>query len=203
MFWLQAQTLHLIWEHKCHLSYLGYTSSKNRQVVANGPVPSVLLHFCQLLTQREGASLPSFCWLRRITGWLRFAETSWGHLVQFTLLPFPPRAWWPGPRWDGFWISSGMETVWEIWTMLYQRRARFCCRPTTCIHLPGQIEAGKQCCPKMYWLSLKRSPVKIPAAVLNTGTLAYARSEAFKSHKYPLFLLSNKKTLNQLGKTAN
>lgn len=44
---------------------------------------------------------------------------------------------------------------------------------------------------------------EIPAAVLSTGTLAYTRSEAFLSHKYMLFLLSSKKTLNQLGKTAN
>lgn len=108
----------------------------------------------------------------------------------------PPRDGCPGPWWDGFWISSGMDNA--------------------CVgnldHAPplpvviSQGIWGKQallCCPKMYRLSLKRSPVKIPAAVLNTGTLAYARSEAFKSHKYTLFLLSSKKTLNQLGKTAN
>lgn len=182
---------------KCHLPYLGYTSSKNRLVVENGPFLSVLLHLCQVLTHRQGASLPSFCWLRRITGWLRFAETSWGHLLQFPLLKKDhiemdaqdhdemafeyPQAW--------------IMPVWEIWTMLHH-------------YLQSSPRAiwGRQallCCPKTYRLFLKRSPVKIPAAVLNTGTLAYARSEAFKSHKYTLFLLSSKKTLNQLGKTAN
>lgn len=151
---------------------------------------------CSWLTER-GASLPSFCWLRRITSWLRFAETSWGHLVQFPLLKKDhleldaqdhdemvfeyPQVW--------------IMPVWEIWTMLHHY-----------LYSSPRAIWGRQamlCCPKMYRLSLKRSPVKIPAAVLNTGTLAYARSEAFKSHKYTLFLLSSKKTLNQLGKTAN
>lgn len=189
---------------------LAYPSSNNRLVVANGSFLSVLLHFGQLLTHSEGTSIPSLCWLKRITGWLRFAETSWGHLGQFPLLK---KGHLELHAQDHDEMVFEYPQAWRLHlrgrsvTTLHQRKSTFLLPPPLLVFTSqGKLRQASKwllCCPKMWRPSLERSAVKIPTAVLSTGTLAYTRSEAFKSCKYMLFLLSSKKTLNQLGKIAH
>lgn len=175
---------------KFHLPYFGHPSSKSRLVVL---VASVLLCLAAPLpaAHSQQGCIPSLVLLANKDN--RLAQVCRALLRSpDPISPAqkrPPGAGCPGPWQDGFWISSGMETppVCGICDHASSEKSTFLLLPHY-LYSSSRANWGRQasaCSAALMWRpSLKRSPVKIPAAALSTGTLAYTRSEAFKSHKY-------------------